>query len=44
MNPKENLVIVKTSAYDTFGDETLEHETYAAFGAIAAALHPRNGP
>ncbi len=38
VNPRDNLVIVKTSAFDTDWDDELESETYAAFGAIAAAL------
>ncbi len=38
VNPKENLVIVKTSAFDRPWDRDLEGQTYAAFWAIAAAL------
>jgi CubicO group peptidase (beta-lactamase class C family) len=38
VNPKENLVIVKTSAADRPWDADLEGQTYAAFWAIAAAL------
>jgi CubicO group peptidase (beta-lactamase class C family) len=38
VNPKENLVIVKSSAYDHAWDPDLEGQTYAAFWAIGAAL------
>jgi len=38
VNPKENLVIVKTSAFDRPWDPSLEAQTYAAFHAIAASL------
>ncbi len=38
INPRENLVIVKTSADDSFWDDEREAETYAAFDAIAVAL------
>jgi CubicO group peptidase (beta-lactamase class C family) len=38
VNPKENLVIVKTSAYDRPWDPDFEGQTYAAFWAIARAL------
>jgi CubicO group peptidase (beta-lactamase class C family) len=39
VNPKENLVIVKTSAADRPWDADLEGQTYAAFWAIADALN-----
>jgi CubicO group peptidase (beta-lactamase class C family) len=38
VNPKENLVIVKTSASDRPWDAALEAQTYASFDAIAASL------
>jgi CubicO group peptidase (beta-lactamase class C family) len=38
VNPKENLVIVKTSAYDRPWDADFEGQTYTAFWAIAGAL------
>jgi CubicO group peptidase (beta-lactamase class C family) len=38
VNPKENLVIVKTSAYDRAWDPDMEGQIYAAYWAIAAAL------
>jgi CubicO group peptidase (beta-lactamase class C family) len=43
VNPKENLVIVKTSAFDRPWDPPLEAQTYAAFRAIAAALRDNPG-
>jgi CubicO group peptidase (beta-lactamase class C family) len=39
VNPSENLVIVKTSALDNYWDASLEYETWAAYAAIAQALH-----
>ncbi len=42
VNPKENLVIVKTSAFDHPWDPDFEGQTYATFWAIAAALHGNN--
>jgi CubicO group peptidase (beta-lactamase class C family) len=38
VNPVEKVVIVKSSAFDTFWDDKVELETYAAFHAIEAAL------
>ncbi|MGH7949249.1 MAG: serine hydrolase, partial [Candidatus Binataceae bacterium] len=38
VNPKEQLVIVKTSAFDNFWDDKAEAETFAAFRAIGAYL------
>lgn len=38
MNPKYNLVIVKTSAYDDFWSVPLEIEQFLAFDAIGRAL------
>jgi CubicO group peptidase (beta-lactamase class C family) len=43
VNPKEDLVIVKTSAFDRPWDPTVESQTYAAFWAIAAALRDTHG-
>ena len=42
VNPKENLVIVKTSAYDRPWSADLEGQTYSAFWAIGAALRSNN--
>ncbi len=39
VNPRENMVIVKTSANDGFWDQEKEPEIYAAYDAIASALH-----
>jgi len=44
VNPKDNLVIVKTSAYDRPWDPDFEGQTYAAFWAIGAALERNNSP
>ncbi|HVN28835.1 MAG TPA: serine hydrolase, partial [Candidatus Binataceae bacterium] len=38
VNPKDDLVIVKTSAFDRPWDLSIEAQTYAAFWAVAAAL------
>jgi len=38
VDPKENLVIVKTSAFDRPWDAALEGQTYAAFHATATSL------
>jgi CubicO group peptidase (beta-lactamase class C family) len=38
VDPKEDLVIVKTSAFDRPWDASMEGQIYAAFWAIAAAL------
>jgi CubicO group peptidase (beta-lactamase class C family) len=38
VDPKEDLVIVKTSAFDRPWDLSVEGQTYAAFWAIVAAL------
>jgi CubicO group peptidase (beta-lactamase class C family) len=38
VDPKEDLVIVKTSAFDRPWDASIEGQIYAAFWAIAAAL------
>ena len=43
VNPKENLVIVKTSALDRAWDPLLEAQTYAAFWAIGIALKDHTG-
>ncbi|HEY9156314.1 hypothetical protein [Candidatus Binatus sp.] len=39
VNPRENVVIVKTSANDGFWDPAKESEIYAAYDAITSALH-----
>ena len=39
VNPRENVVIVKTSANDGFWDPDKESEIYAAYDAITLALH-----
>jgi hypothetical protein len=39
VNPRENVVIVKTSANDGFWDPGKESEIYAAYDAITSALH-----
>ncbi len=39
VNPLENVVIVKTNANDGFWDPNKESEIYAAYDAIASALH-----
>jgi CubicO group peptidase (beta-lactamase class C family) len=38
VNPAEDLVIVVTSAWPTYWDDTLEEHTYAVFAAFSAAL------
>jgi CubicO group peptidase (beta-lactamase class C family) len=43
VNPKENLVIVKTSAFDRPWDPDIEGQTYEAFWCIAAALRGSPG-
>ncbi|HLX38159.1 MAG TPA: serine hydrolase [Candidatus Binataceae bacterium] len=44
VNPKEHLVIVKTSAFDHPWDSLLEGQTYAAFRAIAGSLRQSSQP
>ena len=44
VNPADNLVIVKTSAFDRPWDPDFEAQTYAAFWAIAAALQKNISP
>ena len=44
VDPKEKLVIVKTSAFDRPWDVSYEAQTYAAFWAIAASLRHNSLP
>ena len=43
VNPKYNLVIVKTSAFDDFWSVPMEIEQFIAFDAIGRALEPSGG-
>lgn len=44
VDPKEDLVIVKTGACDRAWDATFEGQTYAAFRAVAASLRHNSLP
>ena len=44
VDPKEDLVIVKTGACDRAWDATFEGQTYAAFRAVAASLRDNSLP
>jgi CubicO group peptidase (beta-lactamase class C family) len=41
VEPRENLVIVKTSAFDDFWDDKLEAEQWAAYRAVGNALREK---
>src|SRR5712672_1140534 len=41
VEPRENLVIVKTSAFDDFWDDKLEAEQWAAYRAVGNALQEK---